>query len=94
MISFTRAGPISALSRAILAIDKQLPSVRAMGNPKRRFAAAMRMSQHAAMPAPPPVQAPDNAAIIGIGQRSMVSSTRSSLASYPIASCGPSNARN
>ena len=31
----------------------------------------MRMSQQAAMAAPPPVQAPEMAAIIGTGQRSM-----------------------
>ena len=78
----------------MLAIDRQLPSVRAIGKPKRRFAAAMRMSQQAAMPAPPPVQAPASAAISGIGQRSIVSDTRSSRASYSIASCGPAKARN
>ena len=63
--SLTRAGPISAASRLRLAIDKQLPSVRAIGNPNLAFAAATRRSQHAAMPAPPPVQAPAIAAMVG-----------------------------
>ena len=37
----------------------------------------MRMSQAAAIPAPPPVQAPVMAAIVGTGQRSTASRTAS-----------------
>jgi len=46
-----RAGPINALSRAMLAIDRQLPRVRADGEAKAQIGRAMRMSQLAAMPA-------------------------------------------
>ena len=35
MRSFTRAGPTKAVSRLMLDIDRQLPSVRAIGNPIR-----------------------------------------------------------
>ena len=54
-----------------MAADSTLPSVRAMGKPNFMSRVAMRMSQQAAMPAPPPVQAPAMAAIVGTGQASM-----------------------
>ena len=65
MMSLTRAGPINAVSRLIFDIDRQLPSVRAIGKPIRVVLVPMRRSQHAAMPAPPPVQAPVIAAMVG-----------------------------
>jgi hypothetical protein len=81
IMSLTRAGPTRAESRARFWIDRQLPSVRAIGKPKRASRVAMRRSQQAAMAAPPPVQAPAIAAMVGTGQRSSASSTRSMRAS-------------
>jgi hypothetical protein len=46
-----------------LDIDRQLPSVRAIGKPIRVAAVPIRMSQQAAIPAPPPVQAPASGTI-------------------------------
>ena len=77
MISRVRASPSSETSRARLPIDRQLPSVRAIGKPKAMSGEAMRRSQQAAMAAPPPVQAPRMAAMVGTGTRSSESSTRS-----------------
>ena len=65
----------------MLDIDRQLPNVRAIGKPNRALAAAIRRSQAAAMAAPPPVQAPAIAAMVGTGQRSIVPTTRSMRAS-------------
>ena len=58
MMSFTRAGPISAVSRAMFVIDRQLPRVRAIGKPNFAVGVPMRRSQQAAMAAPPPAQTP------------------------------------
>ena len=58
IMSLVRAGPTSDITRLILDIDRQLPSVRAIGKPMRVAEVPMRRSQQAAMPAPPPVQAP------------------------------------
>jgi hypothetical protein len=52
-----------------------LPSVRAIGNPNFAFLVPMRMSQQAAMPAPPPAQTPLIAAMIGTWHCSSVPST-------------------
>ena len=52
-----------------------LPSVRAIGTPKRMLLDAMRRSQTPATPAPPPVQAPLMAAMVGLGQSSIAEST-------------------
>jgi len=49
-----------------------LPSVRAIGKPNCALALAIRKSQTAAIAAPPPVQKPATAAMVGTGQRSMV----------------------
>ncbi len=77
MMSFTRAGPIRSDRRLRLPWDRQLPSVRAIGKPKRASRVAMRRSQAAAIAAPPPVQAPAIAAMVGTRIRSRVPSTRS-----------------
>jgi hypothetical protein len=58
-------------------MERQLPSVLAIGKPIRALAAAMRMSQTAAIAAPPPVQAPAMAATAGLGQASIALSTAS-----------------
>ena len=50
-------------------IDRQLPSVRAIGKPIRVAAVPILMSQQAAMPAPPPVHAPAIAAMVGTRDR-------------------------
>ena len=62
-------------------MDRQLPSVLAIGKPMRASAVARRMSQTAAMAAPPPVQAPAMAAMVGFGHSSIATSTRSTRAS-------------
>jgi hypothetical protein len=46
-----RAGPISDTSLEMLDIDRQLPSVRAIGKPIRVDSVPIRMSQQAAIPA-------------------------------------------
>jgi hypothetical protein len=51
-------------------IDKQLPSVFAMGKPIRADAVPIRMSQQAESPALPPVQASAMAAMVGTRQDS------------------------
>ena len=93
-ISFTRAGPTSALSRARLAIERQFPSVFAIGNPNRDPSAATRRSHTAAIPAPPPVQAPAIPAITGLPQVSKTPSTPSIFRSYAKASSGAEKVRN
>ena len=55
--------------------------MRAIGKPNWALAAAMRKSQTAAMAAPPPVQKPAIAAMVGTGQRSIASRMRSILRS-------------
>jgi len=60
-----------------LAADRQLPRVRAIGTPNLSRRVARRRSQAAAMVAPPPVQAPSMAAMVGTGQRSMAWKTAS-----------------
>ena len=75
--SFTRAAPISIVRRAKLAIESVFPSVRAIGKPNFSDGVQMRRSQAAAMPAPPPVQAPAMAAIVGTRTLSSAPSTRS-----------------
>ncbi len=94
MMSFTRAGPISAAKRLRFDIDRQLPSVRAIGKPNFDVVVPMRRSQHAAMPAPPPVQAPADRRDGRHAAASSVPSTRSIRDSYSIASCGVLKARN
>ena len=58
-------------------MDRQLPSVRAIGKPNFISPLAMRRSHTAAIPAPPPVQAPQIAAMVGTGQLSIAFSTPS-----------------
>ena len=72
IISVTRDGPTSETIFCRLPDDRQLPSVFAIGKPKRMSAVPMRMSAQAAMAAPPPVQAPEMAAIIGSLQPSIL----------------------
>jgi hypothetical protein len=62
-------------------INKQLPSVFATGKPIRAAAVSIRMSQQATSPAPPPVQVPAMAAIVGAQQDSSTPNTRSIRAS-------------
>jgi hypothetical protein len=62
-------------------MERQLPSVFAMGKPMRASAVPRRMSHTAAIAAPPPVQAPAMAAIVGLGHSSIATSTRSTRAS-------------
>ena len=64
--------------RAVLAIDRQLPSVRATGTPKRARSEQMRRSHAIAIAQPPPAAAPSTSAIVAIGRRSMRSITASS----------------
>ncbi len=81
MISRTRASPRIATSRDSEVTERQFPSVRAMGKPKRSRRSVILRSQQAAMAAPPPVQAPVMAATVGTLQRSIRSSTRSIFSS-------------
>jgi hypothetical protein len=62
-----------------------IPSVRAIGNPIFAVLVPMRQSQHASMPAPPPVQ---TRAIVGTRHCSSWESTRSRRDSYSIAWSG------
>jgi hypothetical protein len=68
--SLVRAGPTKEASRLIFDIDRQLPSVRAIGKPIRRRVADPDVAKQAAIPAPPPSQAPAMAAIVGTRQLS------------------------
>ena len=79
--SFVRASPSSGTSRANVPVDRQLPSVRAIGKPKVMSEVASRRSQQAAMTAPPPVQAPEIAAMVGTGQASTAPSDLSTRTS-------------
>jgi hypothetical protein len=63
-----RAGPTREASRLIFDIDRELPSVRAIGKPIRRRVADPDVAKQAAIPAPPPV--PAMAAIVGTRQLS------------------------
>ena len=65
-----RPTPVSIATRWMLAADRQLASVRAMGKPNFRSRVEMRRSQAAAMTAAPPVQTPVMAAMVGTGQAS------------------------
>ena len=85
--SFVLTTPIIAASRAVLRIERQLPTVRAMGKPNLAEGDPKRRSQAAAMPAPPPVHAPWMAATVGTFTSSMASKTRSIRASYSSPSC-------
>jgi hypothetical protein len=64
-------------------IDKQLPSVFAMGKPIRADAVPIRMSQQAESPVLPPVQASAMAAMDGTRQDSSAPNTRSIRARSP-----------
>ena len=68
-------------TRAMLAADRQLASVRAMGKPNLRLRVAIRRSQAAAITAAPPVQMPGMAAMVGTGQRSSLANIASMRAS-------------
>ena len=56
-----------ATSSETLAIDRQLPTVRAIGTPKRASGVAIRKSQAVAIASPPPTAWPSTNAIVGIG---------------------------
>ena len=51
-------------------MERQLPRVRAMGAPNLASGVAMRMSQQAVMPKPPPTAKPWTCAITGFFTRS------------------------
>ena len=68
--------------------------MRAIGKPIRVAAVPIRISQQAAIPAPPPVQAPAIAAIVGTRTFSSAPSTRSIRSSYSSASSAVLKARN
>ena len=68
-ISRARIGPTVATSSARLAGAAKLPSVRAMGAPKRACSAASRRSQASAMNMPPPTASPWIMAIVGLRDR-------------------------
>ncbi len=69
----TRGTPNAATRRARLAIDTQLPSVRAIGTPKRDDGVASRKSQAAAIARPPPTAYPSTSATVGMGSDEMAS---------------------
>ena len=59
-----------ATSRATLRIDRQLPSVRAIGTPNFAPGVAMRKSHTVAMASPPPIAQPSSTATVGMGSDS------------------------
>ena len=61
------AGPIRSTIRAVFAIDRQLPSVRDTGTPKRARSEQMRRSHAMAIAQPPPAAAPSTSAMVAIG---------------------------
>ncbi len=61
----TQERPSVALSRRRLAGERTLPSVRAIGTPKRAPLAAMRRSQAFAIANPPPTAQPSTTATVG-----------------------------
>ena len=63
-------------------IDRQLPSVRAIGMPKRADGVAIRRSQTDAMPSPPPTQKPRIAATVGTSTSSSRLTIRAIFSSY------------
>ena len=73
--SFVRAGPIRSTSRAQLAADRQLPSVRAIGTPNRAAGEHTRRSQASAIRQPPPAATPCTCAMVGTVTRSSRSMT-------------------
>ena len=91
---FARPGPKPATTRAVLALDRQLPSVRAIGTPKRASGVAMRRSAAAASASPPPTTHPSQIATTGIGRRSSASTPASMRCSYATPSSAPAKAAN
>ena len=51
--------------RAVFAIDRQLPSVRDTGTPKRARSEQIRRSHAIAIAQPPPAAAPSTSAMVG-----------------------------
>ncbi|CEG09077.1 hypothetical protein BN961_02498 [Afipia felis] len=66
----TTLTPSVAASRRTLDADRQLPSVRAMGTPKRAPGVAMRKSHALASAMPPPTAQPSTTAMVGMGNAS------------------------
>ena len=85
---------MQSTSLATLAIDRQLPSVRAIGTPKRARAEHSRRSQASAIAQPPPTAGPSTAAIVGRVTRSRRSNTASSRRSYATPSAPVLKSRN
>jgi len=75
-ISRARIGPTVATSSARLAGAAKLPSVRAMGAPKRACSAARRRSHASDMNMPPPTASPWIIAIVGLRMPAMRLRTR------------------
>ena len=80
-MSTARPTPVSMATRAMLAADRQLASVRAIGKPNFSLRVEMRRSQAAAITAAPPVHTPGMAAMVGTGQRSILANIASMRAS-------------
>jgi hypothetical protein len=81
MMSFKRAGPSSAARRAEFSIDRQLPTVRAIGRPNFAAGVITRRSQAVEMARPEPIAKPSTSAIVGFLTASSRSSTSSIRAS-------------